>query len=77
MNQHDLNAITVNWTETNRRREELIERKISGSIMQEEMSELSQLQKLADLRVRLIVSIGRLTAESGQRILDVEAESGL
>ena len=54
---HDLIAITQDWPETNRRRDALIEKKVRRSIAPEERAELSRLQELADLRVRLVAPL--------------------
>lgn len=54
---HDLIAITHDWPKTNRRRDELIEKKVRRKIGPDEKAELNRLQELADLRVRLVAPL--------------------
>ncbi len=65
---HDLIAITQDWFETNRRRDELIERKVRRTIAPEEKTELSRLQELADLRVRLVAPLPLRELEQMQEL---------
>lgn len=69
---HDLIDITQDWPKTNRRRDELIEKKIHRSIAPEEKTELSRLQELADLRVRLVAPLPLHELEPTQ---ELEAEA--
>lgn len=68
----DLIAITQDWPKTNRRRDELIEKKVRRSIAPEERAELSRLQELADLRVRLVAPLPLRELEPTQ---ELEAEA--
>ncbi len=53
----DYLAITADWTETNRRRTELIHKKVSRTISLDERTELDHLQSLASSRRNLIAPL--------------------
>ena len=69
---HDLIAITHDWPKTNRRRDELIEKKVRRKIGSDEKVELNRLQELADLRVRLVAPLALRELEQVQ---DFEGEA--
>ncbi|MDZ7618696.1 MAG: hypothetical protein U1E05_16960, partial [Patescibacteria group bacterium] len=64
---HDLVAITQDWSETNRRRSALIAKKVRRIIAADEKVELSRLQELADLRVRLVAPLPLRELEQWQQ----------
>jgi len=53
----DYLAITADWSETNRRRDELIRKKVARTITALEQTELEHLQSLASSRVRLLAPL--------------------
>lgn len=69
---HDLIAITQDWPKTNRRRDELIEKKVRRKIGPDEKAELNRLQELADLRVRLVAP---LPLRQLEQVQDFEGEA--
>lgn len=50
----ELIAITYDWPKTNRHRGQLIEREVQGLLSAQELDELEQFQRLADLRTDLL-----------------------
>ncbi len=58
MNPNDLVMVTRGWKRLNRRRSELIRKKIERRLDQGECCELENLQRLADLRAQLVDSFG-------------------
>ncbi len=53
----DLLAITVDWEQTNKRRFQLIEKKVKRNISSDEKYELAYLQHLTDTRIRLLAPL--------------------
>ena len=53
----DYLAITADWTQTNRRRGELIQKKVARTISTDEKHELDHLQSLASSRANLIAPL--------------------
>jgi len=50
----DIHAATRGWKETNKRRGELIQGEVKGTLGPEETEELARLQRIADLRTDLL-----------------------
>ena len=57
LSEDDMLAITTNWDSTNKRRGELIEKKLAKQIKPLEESELSHLQKLAGAKRNLVMPL--------------------
>jgi N-6 DNA Methylase len=63
----DYLAITSDWTETNRRRETLIQKKVARTISAEQRTELDHLQSLTSSRVRLLAPLPLEALEEARR----------
>lgn len=53
----ELLAITADWEQTNERRSQLIEKKVKRNILTDEKHELDYLQRLTDVRIRLLAPL--------------------
>jgi hypothetical protein len=65
----DYLAITADWSETNRRRDALIRKKVARTISAEERDELANLQSLASSRVRLLAPLPLEELEQAHRLV--------
>jgi hypothetical protein len=71
---HELLAITADWNEINQRREELILKNVKETVSSAERLELGNLQRLADMRVRMLAP---LPLKQMERIRDELYQRGI